>query len=283
MRSGTYRHPVGRISLLGFMLMTVVSADVAAQQRLSEVAGEIKLKKPDSEAVLVETGPVRSSDARQGESPEQLLILTEVYVERADTVYTVYSELMNPDRFYEKDWRSRMERAMELADLAAWSLQIEKPPQRYADAHRLIVEGTRVTAEGMRLIRTSIEKNWPEFEGAGSRMKRGQQLVTEGLGAYHERKRVDGTEAGQALEDPVSAERSIAAWCDSQSSGDADRNAHCVADQQSGFQALNSRFPLSVSLGEPEFNRIRAACRDQWPTSFANRNECELNRMVRDR
>jgi len=97
--------------VIGLAITVVLAAPVAAQQSLGDVAGSIKLKRPEGESVVIDRDSVaQSRQGPTGGTDSELFqdIVGDCLTETA-ALHDLVEETRNGTSFYRDPWRDRVE------------------------------------------------------------------------------------------------------------------------------------------------------------------------------
>ena len=259
------------------------AGSVAAQQSLSEVAGSIKLKKPEGETVVIDRATLGQSDRPEqsaGSTADALLETSEGCAVAAQVVLDLLGEAGASMAFYEAEWRGRVAEAADELDRAHESLRFTVGRGRYEEAYDTADRGADLTMDGLDALRDSIAANQPVYTEAKRQIAEGIRLLESAQAAIRTVERQEGDEVDPPLIDPIAADRSITSLCGRRFSRETDGYGDCVESQKAAMNALVGRYPPTVGLEVTDFNIVRNQCLHEWPGDFVNRDRCEQRRAA---
>ena len=93
----------------GFACLLIAAAPVAAQQSLGDVAGSIKLKRPEGESVVIDQNSVGQNRRTQTGSTDavQFRDAIEGCLTETRALYDLVMETRDGSSFYRDEWRGR--------------------------------------------------------------------------------------------------------------------------------------------------------------------------------
>jgi hypothetical protein len=266
---------VRQIGLACTLIVLWVTAGLA-EQRLSEVAGGITLKRPAGEQLVIVEPGAGEPGARMGATGSDLVELTGQLLEDGRAASTVLEESRSGLTFFDPAWRRRMLDALAEIDTTRFSLELVEVPDRYVDALDRVVEAAREYQLASGIVRWAILRDRPVFSQAFDHMRAGEREVGVALAGLRREVGVEGNEAAPPPIDPFSARQSMAeacrAYCGAAQGADYDR---CMERQQAALLAIERRFSFNAHTDELAFNSIRSRCRDEFPGDFVGRDRCE--------
>ena len=247
-----------------------------AEQRLSEVAGTIKLKRPAGEQLVIVEPEDGVPGARMGATGSDLVDLTGQLLEGGRAASAVLDESRSGLTFFDPDWRRRMLDDLAEIDTTRFSLELVEAPERYVDALNKVVEAAREYQLAAGIVRWAILRDRPVFSKAFDHMRAGEREVGDALAGLRREVGVEGNEAASPSIDPFTAGQAMAEAC-----GAYSRAAHgpdydrCIGRQQAALLAIEHRFSFTERIDERAFNAIRSRCTEEWPRDFVGRDRCE--------
>jgi hypothetical protein len=259
----------------------MLTAPVTAQQNLSDVAGSIKLKKPEGESVVIDhrtVGTVKKS-TQKGTDGELLLVATNRCWEISQTLISLLGETGSGKVFYDDGWRVRVETAGTAFDEAREDLEYSPVPDRFSEAYREAQSGVLASAQALEVLRSAIANDRPQFTQAKTQFAGGSFALNDAMTQMRAVLRVEESEVAPPGVDPLTATRSVASLCGGWFEQGSDDYTRCVAQQRAALDAINSRFSFNVGLGEAAFNTVRNGCLSEFPKDFVRRDSCERRRI----
>jgi hypothetical protein len=267
-----------RVGIVIVMLAAIAGGASAQEQRLPDVAGDIRLRQPDAPAVLVDLTQPGRPGPNEATTGRNLIALGERMLVHIDTVSELLAAAKFSDEFFSTEWRERMLDACFAVDNDGRSLRGAKPESRYAVGHAAMVDGVRDASEAADLISSSIEQDRPLYAAAYDWIATAQVSLHRGLDEARRAFDAVQNEAEAPLEDWTIALDAITALCESRTTPELSYD-DCIALQEDAYNAITGRFSASVRLDETTFNKIRNQCRRSSPGDYAARNRCELWRI----
>jgi hypothetical protein len=263
-------------------LVLVIAATMAAaavgfgDQRLSEVAGAITLKRPAGEQLVIVEPADRTPGSRMETTGADLTKLADQLLESGRAASAVLDESRSGLTFFEGGWRRRMLDALAEIDTTRFSLELVETPERYRDALARVTDGAREYQLAAGIVRWAILRDQPVFSRAFDHMRVGEREVGAALGGLRRVGAVEGSEGTPPSIDPFTASQAMAEACrgylGAAQGADYDR---CIDRQRAAVAAIGHRFSFTERVEEPAFNAIRNRCREEWPRDFISRDRCE--------
>ena len=271
------------VAAAGVFIIIVGAGSAPAQQSLSEVAGSIKLKKPEGEQVVID----RSTLGQSGSSTTATMSTAEALLETAGECAAAAQVLLNLIEetgggmaFYDDEWRRRVADAGDDLDRASDNLRMIVGRGRYEAADETADRGSAMTLAGLETLRDAIAADRPVFSEGKRQLAEGILLLESAQSTLRGVKREEELETDSPLMDPIAADQSIKSLCGRRFARETDGYAGCVDDQKAAMNALASRYAPSVGLESSDFNVVRNNCRFEWPGDFVNRDRCERQRIA---
>jgi hypothetical protein len=261
------------------MLAVLVVVPAAGQDKLSDVAAEIKLQDPADGAVLVNLGPAPVTDNQRPIDAEALVELSEELAERTYAAADILDELGLDDTFHTRSWQGRMLDACTTLESAVKSLAAFRPEPRYTEPYELVMEGADECQQAIEVIRNAISLDQPLYGPAVLHLAAAERPIAEAIERTRSIRRAEMAESPPPTDDVLSAQQAIAALCASRTGGNEPVYGECVANQQAAFDAITARHNFHANLDQPRFNTIRNHCRAEWPADYVSRDRCERLRI----
>ena len=267
-----------RVRQIGLVCALIVLSASAgpAEQRLSEVAGTIKLKRPAGDQFVMVEPAAGGPGARMSATGSDLVELTGQLLEEGRAASTVLEESRSGLTFFDSAWRRRMLDTLAEIDTTRFSLELVEAPGRYVDALDRVVEAAREYQLAAGIVRWAILRDRPVFSKAFDHMRAGEREVGAALVGLRREAGVEGNEAAPPPIDPYTAGQAMAEACGAYSRAargpDYDR---CIGQQQAALLAIEHRFSFAERVDERAFNAIRSRCTEEWPSDFVSRDRCE--------
>ena len=266
---------------IGSILIAALATPAGAQQDLSEVAGKIKLKRPEGESVVIDQRSVSSKVAVRGGSDGEILLESTTRVaDTARSISALIGETGSGEVFYDDRWRARVNAAGEIMDEARKELEFVAVPERLSAAYEKVELGSTEVGEGLEVLREAIAIDRPQFTKAKTQIAEGTELLDEAMAAMRVVFREEEAEKPAPSIDPMTANDGIRALCRGKFTEGSEGFSHCVATQEAAQEAITGRFAFNVGLDENAFNTIRNGCLYEWPDDLDQRDSCERRRMA---
>jgi hypothetical protein len=267
-----------RSALVGFAV--VLAAGVAAaQQRLGDIAGTIRIQRTGEDAVIDQrtVEPGGRPPAGAGDAHHDRLAAC---VEEAKAFRAVLREAFTEDLFLQYDWRGRSLEAATRLEVALRTLLVSQPRAELMGAWNEAMTGVDGLEWAVATIRASFDEDSPQLYMDVIRSIDGHIGTVET--AMAEMRRL-GRE-GQAVAPPadvdvVAADEVIARRCGALGEPGTSGYDSCAEQQRAALAAIQNRFTFSYNLDEPTFNRIRNDCALEFPNDLSARDACERRRM----
>jgi hypothetical protein len=267
---------------IGLAFTVALAAPVIAQQSLGDVAGSIKLKRPEGESVVIDGNSVAQSRRRTTGRTDVDLLRDVVGDCLAET--TALRDLVEETRdgtsFYRDPWRNRVEEVGFLLDGALEELGLIRVDARYQEAYDLAGRGAFMAGDALEILQSAIAEDRPVFSESKNLSREAVRFFEEAQSALRAAMRADAAEKDAPSIDPVEANRVMTALCGGQYGVGSSGFDICVAEQRAAVDAMTGRFPLEVGLNAAVFNVIRHNCRFEWSDNFVKQDRCERNRIA---
>jgi len=253
-----------------------VAAAGFGEQRLHDVAGSIKLKRPAGEQLVIVEPEARAPGSRMGATGAGLIELADQLLESGRAASAVLDESRSGLTFFEGGWRRRMLDALAEIDTTRFSLELVESPERYRDALARVTDGAREYQLAAGIVRWAILRDQPVFSRAFDHMRVGEREVGAALGGLRKVGAVERNEGTPPPIDPFTASQAMAEACRAYlGAAQGADYGRCIERQQAAVAAIEHRFSFTERLDEPAFNAIRNRCREEWPRDFISRDRCE--------
>lgn len=259
------------------LLVFVWGAVAGAQESLSEAARGLSLERPASDQLLVVESTEETSSDLIHISGAEAVDLAERALAAGRAAEAALAETRTGDLFYDEAWRSRMLDACHELDMMRRSLDLVRPPDRYAAAFTEVVGGAGRYQIGGAMMRWAISQDEPLYGGAFDQFSAAGRGLLAGLVDLRlEREREQSEQPAPAL-DVFTARQAAGAVCTSRY-GEPRGSGYdqCMAQQTAAYQAMNRRFSFTVGLDEAAFNSIRHRCRAEFTDDLVALDRCEL-------
>jgi hypothetical protein len=268
---------------VGVLIIVAGVGSAQAQQSLSEVAGSIKLKKPEGEQVVID----RATLGQSGSSASALMAASDALLETtvecaaaATALVDLLEETGGSMAFYDDGWRVRVSDAGDALFQAYNNVRIVVGQGRYEAANDMAERGSDLAMAGLEILRGAIASDRPVFSEAKRQLSEGIGLLESAQDAVRGVKQVEQVEADPPLINPIAADQSIRALCGRRFERETTGFNGCVEEQKAAVDALVSRYAPGVGLDNTTFNVVRNKCQFEWPGDFVNRDRCERQRIA---
>jgi hypothetical protein len=265
----------------GAVLAAGLANTAGAQQNLSDVAGKIKLKKPESGSVVIDQRSVgrmvRSGPA--GTAGDVLLDTTTRCADAARSLSDLLAETGSGEVFYDNGWRARVKAAGETFDEAHKELGFAAVPARFEAAYDSAQSGSDEVAAGLEILRQAIAMDRPQFTEAKKTIAAGNGVLDQAMAEMRRVLREENAEQLPPTVDALELSNGIRELCRRRYTEGSDGYDYCVSEQEKAAEAISSRFAFNVGLEESDFNTIRNGCLYEWPDDLVQRNACERRRI----
>ena len=267
---------------IGLILIAALAMPAGAQQDLSEVAGKIKLKRPEGESVVFDQRSVGSTmrPGFSGTDGEILLEATIMVADAARSVSTLLDETGSGEVFYDDRWRARVDATGKAMDEARGELDFVIVPERFSAAFEKVELGSAGVGEGLEVLRGAIAMDRPQFTQAKTHLAGGSGLLDEAMAAVRVALREQEAEKPAPSVDALALSNDIRELCRGQYTEGSEGYDYCVDKQEEAEEAITGRFAFNVGLDEAAFNTIRNGCLYEWPKDLVQRDGCERRRMT---
>ncbi len=268
---------------IGALVVLLLAAPVAAQQSLGDVAGSIKLKRPEGESVVIDSSTVgRSRRTPSGDAgPDELVEASQECIDAAGDLLNLMGETRDGSNFYTDAWRERVGDAGRRLDEARGDLQRVFPDSRFAEVLQQAEDGADAAMAGLQILRDAIANDRPVFSEAKTRLAEGMSALEAAKTSMRALARAEVAESAAPPINPIDAARAIDTLCRARSGdGSGAEFDGCVSSQQAALDAMNLRFAASAGLESSIFNVIRNDCRYEWPGDYVSQDRCERNRIA---
>jgi len=267
---------------IGLIVTVALVAPATAQQSLGDVAGSIKLKRPEGESVVINRDSIAQSRRRPtGGTDIELLgeIIGDCLTE-ASALSNLAEETRDGTSFYRDPWRDRVEAVGFRLDGALEELNLIAVDGRYQEAYDLAGQGADMAGDALVILRSAIAEDRPVFSESKTLSKEAVRHFKDAQTALGAASRADAAEKVAPFINPIEADRVMSALCGGEYGVGSSVVDSCFAEQRAAIDAMAGRFPPDVGLDGASFNVIRNNCRFEWPDSYVNQDRCERTRMA---
>ena len=266
---------------IGLAITVVLVAPVAAQQSLGDVAGSIKLKRPEGESVVIDQNTVGKARRQQVGTESDLLrdVVGDCLTETS-ALHDLIFETRDGTSFYRDPWRDRFEEVGFQLDGALDELALISVDGRYQEAYDLAGRGADLVNDALVILRSAIAQDRPVFSESRTLSKEAIRYFEDAQTALGAASRADAAEEAAPLINPIEAGRVMAALCGGRYGEGSTGFDSCVAEQRAAVDAMTARSAPGVGLDAASFNVIRNNCRFEWPNSYVYQDRCERTRIA---
>ena len=267
---------------IGLTVTVALVAPATAQQSLGDVAGSIKLKRPEGESVVIDRDSISQSRRRTtgGTDIELLLDVVGDCLTETTALHGLVEETRDGTTFYRDSWRDRVEAVGSRLDSALEELGLVTVGGRYQEAYDVAGRGAFMAGDALAILQGAIAEDRPVFSESKTLSKEAVRLFEEAQSAIRTARRADAAEEEAPSINPIEADRVMSEFCGKQYSVGSSGFDSCVAEQRAAIDAMSGRFPPGVGLDAASFNVIRHNCRFEWSDNYVNQDRCERNRIA---
>jgi hypothetical protein len=273
-----------RLTISVLILCVMAAIPTAAQQKLGDVAGSIKLKKSEGEAVVIDDAQMgrRSRSASSGAGESSLLY--DVMGDCLEVSRSLAAVLSDAPRIsplvYSEDFRAQLEEIGLQLESVSGGLRMIPDTGAYEDAYQQAVVGLEQVQQGFSSAQVAVGANRVVNKEVREQVSAGADAIETAMTAARAVERAEAAVAPAPPIDPIAAASSIRTVCLRMGAEGSEAYQSCVSQQNAAVDALYSRSGASVGLDEASFNKIRNGCRFEWPDNYYNRNACETRRAA---
>jgi len=267
---------------IGLTVTVALVAPATAQQSLGDVAGSIKLKRPEGESVVIDRDSIAQSRQRPAGGADSVL-LSEIVGEcltEATALRDLVEETRDGTSFYRDPWRDRVEAVGFRLDGALEDLRLIVVDGRFQEAYDLAGQGSDMVGDALVILRSAITDDRPVFSESKTLSREAVRHFKSAQTAIGVASRVDAAEQEAPSINPIEADRVMSALCGGQYGVGSSRVDSCFDGQRAALNAMAGRFPPDVGLDAASFNVIRNNCRFEWPNNYGDMDRCERTRMA---
>jgi hypothetical protein len=264
--------------LISLTILAVAAAPAAAQQKsLGDVAGSIKLKRPEGESIVIDQNSVgKARRVPAGMTQENFLIATlEDCLSETREMQSLLVEARGGEAFYRPEWRERVAELGLSLEGSREDLRMARAEGRMQQALDLANHGADTAGDAYQILSDAIAQNRPVFSEA-------RRLSEEAIRAFESAKREIGAAArANAAEEfalpinPIEANEVMTSLCRSRYADGSSGFNQCIAEQRAAVDAMGVRSAAGAGLDTTTFNKIRNNCRFEWPNNYVNMDRCE--------
>lgn len=269
-------------TVIALAIATIVVVPAFAQQSLGDVAGSIKLKRPEGESVVIDRDTVGQTRSAQTGAIDDAGFREAVEDCRTETraLYDLVMETRDGTSFYRDEWRGRAEEVGRRLDGTCRELAVFPAEGRYLEAYDLAERGASTATAAFQILESAIAADRPVFSEAGTQSKEAIRLLGDAEAAIGVASRADAAEETPPLINPIDADRAITALCRGRYGDGSTGFTECVAGQRAALDTMTGRSGPGVGLDAASFNIIRNNCRFEWPDNYVSQDRCERQRIA---
>lgn len=271
-----------RVSVLVLAFALIAVTPAAAQQSLGEVAGSIKLKRPQGEPVVVDGSSLAqtSRSSTSSLSGEFEAVLTDGR-DTARGLAALLEDLPRVSREpYSDEQRARLEELGLGLDTARNNVAAFFGVEGVQDIIDVAESGLAESQQALASAQAAVAASSRVPNDARRLAEHGAQLLDDALADLRKAQRAGAAAQPPPLIDPIAADASIRGLCGQSYGEGSDRYRDCVARQEAAIANLRGRSALVSGLDDASFNTIRNQCRAEWVHDFVARDGCERRRVA---
>jgi hypothetical protein len=272
--------------LIGLTIAALSVAPAAAQQQsLGDVAGSIKLKRPEGESVVIDQNSVgKTRRVPSGVTNENFFLATlGDCLTETRAMHALLVEARGGEAFYREEWRGRVAELGLRLEGARADLRMARAEGRMQEALELANYGADTAGDAYQILADAVAQNRPVFSEA-------RKLSEEAIKAFEDAKKTMGTVArANAAEEyalpinPLEANEVMTALCRGSFADGSSGFNQCIAEQRAAVDAMGVRSGPGVGLNASTFNVIRNNCRFEWPNNYVSMDRCERSRAAAEK
>lgn len=265
------------------LLVLALALPAAAQQKLGEVAGSIKLKKPEGESVVIDDTGISRSAARtpSGDLAADLVDVTVQALEAGEEISAYIAGLpwVSPV-IYDSSASEILQNADAELELAASSLPLFAGLESYDAAIDDAAEGVGALREAISAARDAVSRYRVVSREVREQAARGVGMLRVAVDAMESVERGSARESTPAPIDPIAADAAIRAGCGRRYSPESEAYGECYEEHQAALDRLVLRSGAAAGVTTAAFNRIRNECAFEWSGDYVARDRCEQRRLA---
>lgn len=267
--------------VIGLAIAAVSVTPASAQQNLGDVAGSIKLKRPEGESVVIDQNTVGKARRRPRSAESGFLrdVVGDCLTETS-ALHDLVFETRDGTSFYRDPWRNRVEEVGFRLDSALEELGLIAVDSRYQNAYDLAGRGADLARDALTILRGAIAEDRPVFSESRTLSKEAVRYFKDAQNALGEASREDAAEEAPPLINPIEADRVMNALCGGRYGAGSGGFDSCIAEQRAALDAMAVRSGPGVGIDAASFNVIRNDCRFEWPGNYVTQDRCEQTRIA---
>jgi hypothetical protein len=271
------------ISAAAILGMLLIAAPSMAQQKLGDVAGSIKINRPEGEAVVIDGSDIGQTSRRSSASSDADLMY-EILADCLDAARTLSTMVADAPRItpvtYSSEWRGQLDDIGQRLESMSRELQRLPDAASFEAAYQKAVAGLDEVRQGFDSVLTTVNARRLVVSADKRQISNGADTIEEAMTEVRAVGRSQAAKAPPPAIDPVAAAASIRKVCSSQGAEGSQAYRDCVNLQDAAKDALVARTAPSVGLDTASFNKIRNGCLYEWPDNYFSRDACEVRRSA---
>jgi hypothetical protein len=267
--------------LIALAIAVVTATPTTAQQSLGDVAGSIKLKRPEGESVVIDQSTVGKARRRPSGTETDLLraVVADCLTE-SSALHDLIFETRDGTSFNRDSWRERVAEVGLRLDGAVQELWLVAADGRYQEAYDLASHGADLARDALVILRSAIAESRPVFSESRTLLQEAVRYFKDAQTALGAASRAEAAEETQALINPIDAGRVMTELCRGRHAEGSSGFDSCIAEQRAALDAMAGRSGPGVGLEPASFNVIRNNCRFEWPNNYVSQDRCEQTRVA---
>jgi len=271
--------------LIGLAIATLVTAPAVAQQSLGDVAGSIKLKRPEGDSVVIDQDSVKSTRGRISFGTESEFFgdtLGDCLIETR-ALHDLLLEARAGEAFYQEEWRTEVREVGLRLEGAREELALVSLDSRYEAAYELAEMASVTAGDALGILLTAIDQNRPVFSEARRLSGEAIRTFERAQKAISAASRAEAAEEPAPMINPIEANQVMTTFCGGRYGQGSEGFDSCIAEQRAAVDAMAGRSVAGVGLDPVSFNVIRNNCRFEWSNDYVNMDRCERQRIAAKR
>ena len=271
--------------LISLAISALVVTPATAQQSLGDVAGSIKLKRPQGESIVIDQNSVKTTRGRISIGTESDFFRDTLgdCLTETRALHGLLMEARAGEAFYQEEWRAQVQEVGLRLDGAREELALVSPDERYEDAYGLAEMASTTAGDALGILLGAIEQNRPVFSEARRLSEEAIRTFERAQKAIGVATREETAQEPAPMINPIEANQVMTAYCGGRYEQGSDGFNSCIAEQRAAVDAIAGRSAPSVGLDATAFNLIRNDCRFEWSNNYAEQNRCEQRRIAAKR
>jgi hypothetical protein len=268
--------------LASLAIAALVVPPASAQQSLGDVAGSIKLKRPEGESVVIDQNSVKNTRGRLagGSESDFFLDTLDDCLTETRALHDLLVEARAGEAFYQTEWRGRVQEVGLRLDGARQELALVSVEGRYLEAYERAELGSATAGDALEILLGAMAQNRPVFSEARRLSEEAIRTFESAQKAIGVASRADAAEAPAPLINPIEANRVMTAYCGGRFEQGSSGLDTCIEEQRAAVDAMAGRSAPGSGLDASSFNLIRNNCRFEWSDNYVNQDRCERQRIA---